>query len=258
MSHKKIGWFSSGGGSGSRGLFLETAEAISSGRIDASIEFLFCNREYGEDENTDRFLNLVETYKIPIITISSRKFRKLQNAKSFSEIRSMYDNLMLEKINSFSVDFSVSAGYGLIFSDQVVEGMLVLNLHPAAPSGPVGTWQQVINSLIEDRSEEHGLMVHIATSDMDRGPVLTYLTFPIIGDGYDALWVKIKESNDETAKEILFDLIRNQGLIMEPVVLLRTIKIITEDIFDLELLRNEIDANALQPICLNDQFTNNA
>ena len=101
-------------------------------------------------------------------------------------------------------------------------------------------------------------MVHIATSDMDRGPVLTYLTFPIIGDGYDALWVKIKESNDETAKEILFDLIRNQGLIMEPVVLLRTIKIITEDIFDLELLRNEIDANALQPICLNDQFTNNA
>ena len=112
-------------------------------------------------------------------------------------------------------------------------------------------------NLIEERSEEHGLMVHIATSDMDRGPVLTFLTFSIIGNGYDKLWWEIIELKDQKAEGILFDMIRHDGLIREPILLLKTIQIITEDVFDLNLLRSEKYLNDLQPICLNDEFINN-
>ena len=254
MSYKKIGWFSSGGGSGSRGMFLEIANAISKGDLDASIEFLFCNREYGEDENTDQFLKIADKYDIPVITLSSRKFRKLKKSNKFSEIRDLYDELMLEKISKFNVDFSIAAGYGLIFSDQVVENMLILNLHPATPSGPIGTWQQVITSLIDNKTEEHGLMVHIATSDMDRGPVLTYITFPIVGGEYDQLWKNIIESNNDESKLILFNMIRHHGLMREPILLLKTIQTIIQERFDLRLFKNNNYLNDLKPICLNDEF----
>jgi folate-dependent phosphoribosylglycinamide formyltransferase PurN len=254
MSYKKIGWFSSGGGSGSRGMLLEIANAISHGALNASIEFLFCNREYGEDENTDQFFKIADQYNIPIITISSSKYKKLKNARRFSEIRDSYDEVMLEQISKFNVDFSVAAGYGLIFSDQVVENMVILNLHPATPSGPIGTWQQVITNLIDNRAVEHGLMVHVATSDMDRGPVLTYITFPIVGNEYDRLWENMVDLKDD-AKVILFNMIRYHGLMREPILLLKTMQAFTEDRFDSSLLRNKKYLNCLTPICLNDEFT---
>ena len=51
-----IGWFSTGRGPGSRRLLAAVQDEIASGRLDARIAVVFCNRNPGEDENTDLFL----------------------------------------------------------------------------------------------------------------------------------------------------------------------------------------------------------
>ena len=63
------------------------------------------------------------------------------------------------------------AGYMLISSPAFCRRYAILNLHPALPGDPTGTWQQVIWQLLEDDAAETGAMMHLATAQLDRGPV---------------------------------------------------------------------------------------
>ena len=49
----RLGWFSTGRGEGSRGLFTCVKDAIDRGELDAEISFVFCNREAGEHAGSD-------------------------------------------------------------------------------------------------------------------------------------------------------------------------------------------------------------
>ena len=71
----KIGWFSSGRGEGSRDLLRTAWRSIAEGEIEAEIEFVFSNREPGQAEGSDLFFELVNSYNIPLINVSSRRFR---------------------------------------------------------------------------------------------------------------------------------------------------------------------------------------
>ena len=66
MSYR-IGWFSTGRGSGSEGLLRAMVAATHSGYAPAEIAFVFTNREAGEGEGSDRFMALVRNYGIPLI-----------------------------------------------------------------------------------------------------------------------------------------------------------------------------------------------
>ena len=74
----KLGWFSTGRGEGSYGLLKATIDAIDSGRLNAAFEFVFVNRSRGQTKATDRFLDLVESRGIPLVTLSSRDFSTAQ------------------------------------------------------------------------------------------------------------------------------------------------------------------------------------
>ena len=95
----------------------------------------------------------------------------------------------------------------------------------------MGTWQDVIWSLIEDGAQEAGGYIHLATEDLDRGPVLTYYTFPIRGDAYDPLRRQIegRATDDLKAHEgedlPLFQLIRQEGVRRERPLLVETLKV---------------------------------
>ncbi|HET6477620.1 MAG TPA: phosphoglycerate transporter, partial [Dehalococcoidales bacterium] len=71
----QLGWFSTGRGKGSRGLLKTVHDSTTSGETDAGIAFVFCSREYGETEQTDIFLRMVEDYRIPLVTFSYQKYR---------------------------------------------------------------------------------------------------------------------------------------------------------------------------------------
>ena len=62
----------------------------------------------------------------------------------------------------------------------------MINLHPAAPNGPDGTWQEVIWKLIEQRADHSGVKIHLVTEELDRGPTIAYCRYPIHSPAFDA------------------------------------------------------------------------
>ena len=230
----RLGWFSTGRGEGSRGLFTCVKDAIDRGELAAEISFVFCNREAGEHAGSDAYMEMVRSHGIPVLALSSQGFRRERGAARFAEVREAYDDATLALLDGHSADFNVTAGYGLIFGPAMVASRPALNLHPASPDGPVGTWQQVIWQLIESRAEESGAFTHLATEDLDRGPVVTYVTFPIRGAGLEGLWAQAEASSvselqathgEETP---LFQAIRQEGVKRERPLLLETLKALAE------------------------------
>jgi folate-dependent phosphoribosylglycinamide formyltransferase PurN len=110
----------------------------------------------------------------------------------------------------------------------------MINLHPAAPGGPAGTWQEVIWKLIEDRASQTGAMMHLVTPELDKGPSVTYCTFLIRGKEFDRYWEDIESYPLEQIKRQqgennpLFKLIRQHGLAREFPLIIATIKTFSE------------------------------
>ncbi len=224
-----IGWFSTGRGEGSLGLLRFVQEQILRGEIDARLQFVFSNREPGEAEGSDTFFRQVNSYGIPMVSFSSRKFRKKMSG-AFADHRLDYDREAMAMLERFSPDVCVLAGYMLITGAEMCRHYTMLNLHPALPTGPTGTWQQVIWNLIESRANRTGAMVHLATEDLDGGPVITYFTLPIVGGPFDDLWgeidgkplLELKETHGEELP--LFRLIREGVAKREPYLLAATLR----------------------------------
>lgn len=229
----RLGWFTAGRGPGSRGMFERTLAAIDDGSLDASIEFVFMQRERGEGEGSDGFIELAESRGIPVENLSSQRFRR-EHGGDFASHREEYDSQVVEIIAPYEVDVCVLAGYLLILSPVLIAASTFVNLHPALPDGPVGLWQQVIWKLIDQRATETGNMTLIVTNDLDRGPQLTYDRVPVAGAEFDELWKAIGVWTGPQLKEAagedhpLFSAIRAAGASREPVLLLETLKAMSQ------------------------------
>lgn len=230
----KIGWFSSGRGAGSRALLTTIVSGINSGEIPAEIVFVFCNREPGQSEETDLFLNLVDSYEIPLVCFSSRKFRAERDPVVMSSWRVDYDREAMRQLGGFQVDLCMMAGYMLIIEKEMCQAYTIINLHPAAPGGPKGTWKEVIWQLIEGRAEDTGIMMHLVTPELDEGPPVSYCVFSIRGQPFDKYWRELegKPLEDIRATEgeefELFKLIRWHGLKRELPLIVSTVKAFSE------------------------------
>lgn len=228
-----IGWFSTGRGEGSRGLLQFVQQQILAGRLDARIEFVFSNRERGEAEGSDQYFTLVEDFGLPLVTLSSGEFRRARTGR-FADHREEYDRLVMDLLSPFSADLCVLAGYMLIASGAMCHAYHLLNLHPALPTGPIGTWQEVIWELIESQASHTGAMVHLATEEVDRGPVLSYCTVPITGGEFGPLWAEIEQQGlanlrASRGEELaLFQRIRQAQYQREPYLLLETLRSVAQ------------------------------
>ncbi|MFQ6029841.1 MAG: phosphoribosylglycinamide formyltransferase, partial [Dehalococcoidia bacterium] len=138
----RIGWFSTGRGEGSRGLLQFVQERLRRNDLEAQIEFVFSNRAPGEAEGSDQFFELVRSYGLPLLTCSSAQFRKARGGP-WPSLRPDYDRQVMELLQEYHPDICVLAGYMLIVGGEMCQRYPLLNLHPALPDGPVGTWQEV-------------------------------------------------------------------------------------------------------------------
>ena len=236
----KLGWFSTARGKGSRGLLKALQDSITAGDLKAKIKFVFCSRDPGEAEATDVFLKMVRDYGIPLVTYSYRKFKarlgltKPDAAGVLPDWRLEYDREVMARLKNFHPDLCVLAGYMLVVGPELCQKYNMINLHPAAPDGPKGTWQAVIWKLIADGAKETGVMMHLVTPELDRGPVVTYCRFPIRGKAFDKYWETIRgRSIEQVQKEegennLLFKTIREHGYIREIPLLATTIKAFSE------------------------------
>jgi folate-dependent phosphoribosylglycinamide formyltransferase PurN len=250
----QLGWFSTGRGEGSKRLLMTAQESIRSGEIEAEIAFVFCSRERGETEATDQFLKMVEDYRIPLITFSYRRFKRERGLASASPQETLptwrldYDREVMKRLQSFHPDLCVLAGYMLIVGHEMCQKYNMLNLHPATPQGPTGTWREVIWKLIESRAQETGVMMHLATPELDKGPVVTYCTFPIRGSPFDKYWKEIERQplaeikEKEGEENQLFKLIRKYGFARELPLVVATIKAFSQGKVKITADKRVVDA----------------
>ena len=226
----RIGWFSTGRGEGSRGLLRFVHERLED--VDARIDFVFSNRARGEAEGSDEFFRLTEEFGLPLVTHSSSEFRRRTGTR-VADNRAAFDAEVMELLGDYRPDVCVLAGYMLIASGELCHRYPLLNLHPALPDGPIGTWQEVVWQLIEERATRTGAMMHLATEEVDRGPVVSYVTVPLDSPDLAPYWDGLGTRNATALKEAhgegleLFQLIRSEQYRREPYLLLETLRAIS-------------------------------
>ncbi len=233
----KIGWLSTGRDSAAGYLLTEVWKAIRSGRLQAEIPFVFCDRSRGESPATDEFLALVEDLGIPIRTHSWTAFKARHAAGSQPSadregLRLAYDREVMAALEPDPADVYALVGYMLILGPELCQRYRFINLHPAPPGGPAGAWEDVIWHLIETRASESGIMIHRVTPELDRGPVLTYCQFPIRGASFDPLWAEwdaaVGAGRPRTEPPRLFHKIREAGVRREAPLLVETLRALAD------------------------------
>ena len=267
----KIGWFSTGRGPGSRNLLKTILDNIGSGTLNAEIAFVFCSREQGEAEGSDLYLKMVKDHGLNLISFSSRTFKSEMrkqgkvNPDTMGKWRREYDREIMLRLNHYQSDINVLAGYMLIMGDEMCEKHDLINLHPAAPDGPAGTWQEVIWKLIGEGAAQSGVMIHLATKDLDEGPPITYCTFPLRDPAIDPLWERHRQKlkaksleqiiQEEGGNNELFKEIRKRGVKRELPLIVQTLKTFSEGKVMIEDKQVMVAGKVQQkPYCLTDQI----
>jgi phosphoribosylglycinamide formyltransferase-1 len=180
----RIGWYTTRGRS-SRAMFEAVRDAIGAGTLDAEIAYVFSNRDPGEDPVTDAFFDLVRAEGIPLLTLSSVAYRKAhggersRTGEPLPAWREAYDHEVAHRVDQHPADLGVLAGYMLIFTAGFTEAHPLVNLHPALPGGPIGTYVEVIRELIRTQAAESGVMLNVAIPEVDMGPVVAYSRYPL-------------------------------------------------------------------------------
>jgi folate-dependent phosphoribosylglycinamide formyltransferase PurN len=239
-----LGWFTTAKGQGSRNLLSSVQDRIDRGDIDARIEFIFLSREPGESPETDKFIELARLYGIPLVCFSYQRYRKDRGVSGANvavrpepvegelpDWRLDYDREVMRRLAAFpKPELCVMAGYMLVIGPEMCSHFVIINLHPAAPDGPAGTWQEVIWKLIDQRAETSGVMMHLVTPELDKGPVVSCCRFPIRGSAFDELWRQIGDrtsgdiKSEEGEASALFRQIRRHGAARELPLIASTVK----------------------------------
>jgi len=252
----RIAWFATAKGTSSRRLLKAANEAISTGRLDAKIVCVVCNRVDGQSANTDAFLDDVRNAGIPLIATSSLEWRRRVGGaisvpgRQLASWRRDYDQYLYDQIRKYSPDVGMLAGYMLVITDVICDHLPCLNLHPALPDGPIGAWQQVIHQLIAERAQVSGMVLQRVTTALDRGPTVAWAQYSIRGPRFDPLWEEFGQ--DAESESPLFAAIREAGASREPTFILQSLQTIasrkahTSSLFS--LFDNESEADISEAV----------
>jgi phosphoribosylglycinamide formyltransferase-1 len=244
----RIGWFSTGRDEEARRL-LEVVLFERMKGLKVDIAFVFCNREYGESPVTDQFLDFVKNNGLKLLTLCSRNFMPDLRTRDKETWREEYHRAVWNIIREYKVEFSFLAGYMLIVGRSLIEVHKMLNLHPAIPGGPKGSWQEVIWELIRTEAGYAGAQIHLVTPELDEGPPVSFCKFSIKTPDFEPLWRSLREelkerSLDEIRKATpeghpLFKKIREEEFKREIPLILLTLKKVSLE--GLKFLKGGID-----------------
>ena len=250
----QFGWFSTGRDKAARDLLQAVNSSIEQGKVEAEIAFVFSNRQPGESMESDLFFKQVESYHIPLVCFSYRKFRASKGAPITGQTGNLplwrldYDREVMNRLKDFHPDLCVLAGYMLIVGKEMCQRYNMINLHPAAPGGPAGSWQEVIWQLLDNKTRETGVMMHLVTPELDKGPPVAYCTFSIRGKPFDRYWSEIERHPLSEVKKrqgednSLFKLIRQHGLAREFPLIISTIKAFSQGEIKITADKKVVDA----------------
>ncbi len=194
-------------------------ENIDSGIIVAE-PFLICNQLLNvKKEDFERRLETVRQLKHlgKYIMIFPSKDFKSEDPKW----RDYHDSVLKEKLpeaNSY-----LNVGYMQFMTSILYDSFDIVNLHPAIPEvGPIGIWTKVmkeqaerplieiiergieeIDNVLKGRKNKAGGMLHLVTTEPDRGPVISYYDFTLTSPTMCSLFQKLAiELEDKSFKDV--------------------------------------------------------
>jgi len=234
----QFGWWTTGRDQAAVNLFDTVWHAISDGTIRGRMSYVFCSRQEGEGRYSDEIMALAAKRGIAVESLSAVEYRPELRKADRAQWRDLYHQQVYELIGKYQCPLAVLAGYMWVLSPAICKRINAINLHPALPGGPAGTWQEVIWQLLANRAQETGAMMHLVTPELDKGPAVTFFSFPITGNGWDALWNEFldlvnERGMDQVMKEPgerlrLFEKIRHQGEIRELPLIVQTLRAFSE------------------------------
>lgn len=221
---KRIGWFTTARGPGSFNLFNSMLERINSGEIKAEISFMFINRDVKGNRNRARMIEMAEDLDIPVVIFPSDKFRPELKENDVNAWRNAYGEALRQRISRYDFDFGVLAGYMLIFDPETCRKYVLINLHPALPDTYKGTWEEIIEQVVDHRDDSYGATVHLCTPELDRGASISFDSFPL--DKFRSR----NMSRDDLVKAIRAEEVRREApLLMETVKMIVNGEVVLRD-----------------------------
>jgi len=179
--------------------------AVQRGEVpQAGISAVVCNRIRGEDPEADEFLDWCDGQGLSVISVSSQGLRRSYPRTWREELGRCFRELL----SPYPAEVHLLVGYMLWVDDATAAELPLLNLHPALPGGPIGTWQQVIRAIRSQGAREHGAtmqLIHPGRENRDRGEPVAFFRFPV-------------------RPEMSFDQIRAAGFRREPILLIEMLK----------------------------------
>lgn len=113
-------------------------------------------------------------------------------SKSFN--RSAYTVALTTQLEEKHIDLVAMAGFGTILSSEFHDAFpgRVLNTHPSLL--PLYKGWHAVRQALEEGAKETGCTVHIATEELDEGPILAQAAVPILpSDDEETLHERIKQ-----------------------------------------------------------------
>ncbi len=234
MSNFRFGWWTTGRDEAALNLFNTVYEAVREGEIKGDFCYLFLSRREGEGPFSDEIARLAEKRAIPLVRFSALEFEPELRKRDRAKWRTLYHEELYKKTEPFGCPLAILAGYMWVLSPEICQKISAINLHPALPGGPAGTWQEVIWQLLEQGAERTGAMMHLVTPELDKGPAVTFFSFKIKGAGWEELWaefegLRARHSMEYIKREIgedlaLFRKIRKEGEKRELPLIVETLK----------------------------------
>lgn len=173
--------------SGSGSNLQAIIDAVKAGQINGEICAVISNRPdaYG--------LTRAENAGIETLVLDHKAF----------DSREDYDAALMDKIDAFSPDLVVLAGFMRILTPSLVQNYLgrMLNIHPSLLPKYQGL--NAHQRALDAKDKEHGVSVHFVTEELDGGPVV--------------LQAKVAIESDDTA-QTLAQRVHQQEHIIYPLV----------------------------------------
>lgn len=158
---------------------------------------IFASGSGSNAENIANYFNNNEDVEIALILANKPDAFVLERAKKLNidsfvftgkEMRD--SDIILNKLEEYSIDFIVLAGFLLKLPDNLIESYpnKIINIHPALlPNyGGKGMYgMNVHNAVIENREKESGITIHFVNENYDEGAIIFQAKVKI-EDDFDA------------------------------------------------------------------------
>jgi phosphoribosylglycinamide formyltransferase-1 len=214
----RLGWFSSGREEADINIFRAVMSASERGRIDASVSFVFCDYDPGEDAAKpdfavrSRFLDLVASYDVPLVNLSWQRLRDSWSHDQRTDWRVCFGKKMRKMIYERPFELGMVVGLTTPMDADSCTRFDLVGLYPSLPSGPRGDRSSIVCQLIRNRAERHGAMVRLCRPEGAEGTPVTYCSFPLNTPEMRPLWASVSGVSSGGALQHLED----EALAMTP------------------------------------------